>query len=71
MTPLGMISGGLQLLSTWLLYVLALLALTIAAIVCIALAEVIFEHGALAQAYTVKTNLLQQSPAATTPKPET
>jgi hypothetical protein len=58
------------MLSTWLLCILALLGLTIAAIVCIALVEVIFEHGALAQAYTVKTSSIQQAPAASTPKLE-
>ena len=68
MTPLGIISSALQMVSTWLLCVLALLALTIATIICIAIVEVIFEHGALAEAYTVKTNSIQHAPAVTAPK---
>jgi hypothetical protein len=56
MTPIGIFTEGLQVLSSWLMSVLALLALLVSVIFCLIIVEVIFEHGALARAYTVKTN---------------
>jgi fatty-acid desaturase len=56
MTPIGIFTEGLQVLSSWLMSVLALLALLVSVIFCLIIVEVIFERGALARAYTVKTN---------------
>jgi hypothetical protein len=56
MSPLGVISAGLQIVSSWLMTVLALLAVLVSVIICLVLVELIFEHAAVAQAYTVKTD---------------
>jgi hypothetical protein len=61
MNSLSMLISGLQALSAWLLAILALLALTVSAIVCLLFVELILERGALAQAYTVKTNSAGES----------
>jgi hypothetical protein len=55
MTPIAPFAAGLQILSSWLMSILALLALLVSVIICIAFVEFIFERGAFAQAYTVKT----------------
>jgi hypothetical protein len=56
MTPLGTFSAGLQVISSWLMSMLAVLAVLISIIICIVFAECIFERAAIAQAYTVKTH---------------
>jgi hypothetical protein len=56
MTPIGIFTEGLQVLSSWLMSVLALLALLVSVIICLIILQVIFERGALVRAYTVKTN---------------
>jgi hypothetical protein len=56
MTPLGAFTAGLQVISSWLLSVLALLAVIVSVIFCIVFVELLFERATVAQAYTVKTN---------------
>jgi hypothetical protein len=56
MTPIGILNEGLQVLSSWLMSVLVLLALLVSVIICLMIVEVVFQRGALARAYTVKTN---------------
>ena len=56
MNPLASVTAALQVISSWLISVLAILAILVSVIICIAFVEFIFERGALAQAYTVKTN---------------
>jgi len=56
MIPLGVISAGLQIVSSWLMTMLALLAILVSVIICLVCVELVFEHGAVAQAYTVKTD---------------
>jgi len=56
MNPLASVTAGLQVISSWLMSVLAILAILVSVILCIAFVEIIFERGAFAQAYTVKTN---------------
>jgi hypothetical protein len=58
MTPTDIVTSGLQVLSNWLSYILALLGLTVAAIVCLVVVEVVFERGSIARAYTVKPDAL-------------
>ncbi len=55
MTPLETLTGSLQILSSWVMSMLALLAILVSIITCIAFVECIFERGAIAQAYTVKS----------------
>jgi hypothetical protein len=50
MTPLGTFSAGLQVISSWLMSMLAVLAVLISIIICIVFAECIFERAAIAQA---------------------
>jgi hypothetical protein len=64
MTPTDIITSGLQILSNWLLYILALLSLTVAAIVCLIVVEVVFERGAIARAYTVKPDAFDPDSSA-------
>ncbi len=47
----------LQAIASWLLSVLALMALLVSVIICIAFMGFLFKRGSFAQAYTVKTNL--------------
>jgi hypothetical protein len=56
MTPLDTFSAGLQIISSWLMSVLALLAIFVSVIICLVFVEFVFEHAAVAQAYTVKIN---------------
>jgi hypothetical protein len=56
MTPLDSISAGLQIISSWLMSVLALLGILVSVIVCLVFVELVIEHAAIAQAYTVKIN---------------
>jgi hypothetical protein len=56
MTPLDTVTGGLQILSSWVMSMLVLWAILVSVVICIALVECIFERGAIAQAYTVKND---------------
>ena len=56
MTPLDAITASLQILSSWLMSILAVLALLVSAIICLVWVEVVCERGAVTQSYTVKTN---------------
>ena len=55
MDSFGVLTSGLQLLSSWLMSVLALVALFVSVVACLVFLEVLFERGTLAKAYTVKT----------------
>lgn len=57
MTPLGTIAAGFQIISSWLMSMLAVLAVFVSIIIGIAFVEFIFERAAILQAYTVKTYL--------------
>jgi hypothetical protein len=57
MTPLGTITAGFQIILSWLMSMLAVLAVFVSVIICIAFVEFIFGHAAILQAYTVKTYL--------------
>jgi len=54
MSPLEIISAGLQLLSSWLMSVIAVLALFVSVVVCLALVEFVCDGSSIARAYTVK-----------------
>jgi hypothetical protein len=56
MTPLDQFTSDLQLLASWFISVLAIPAILIAVIIGVAFLEFIFERGAIARAYTVKTD---------------
>jgi hypothetical protein len=56
MTPLGTFTAGLQVIASWVMSVLDLLAILVSVILCIVLVEFILDGAAYAQAYTVKTN---------------
>ena len=56
MTAFGTFSAGLQIISTWLMSMLAVLAVLVSIIICMLFVEIIFERSAIAQAYTVKTH---------------
>lgn len=56
MTPLGPFTAGLQVISSWLMSVLTLLAIVVSVVISIAFVELVFERSTLAKAYTVKTN---------------
>ena len=55
MNPLASVTAGLQVISSWVMSVLAILAIFISVILCIAFVEFVFERSAFARAYTVKT----------------
>jgi hypothetical protein len=57
MTPLASMTAGLQAISSWMLSVLALLAMIVSVIIGILFVEFIMEPDAFARAYTVKTGL--------------
>lgn len=54
MSPLGIVTAGLQLLSSWLMSVIAVLALFVSVVVCLAFVEFVCDGSSIAQAYTVK-----------------
>lgn len=56
MMPLGTLTAGLEAIGAWLMSVLAVLALLVSVIVCVAIGEFILARGALSRAYTVKIN---------------
>jgi hypothetical protein len=55
MSPVASMTAGLQLISSWLMSMLAVLAIMLSVIVGILFVEFIVERGAFAWAYTVKT----------------
>jgi hypothetical protein len=57
MSPLASMTAGLQLIASWLMSVLAVLAIMISVIIGILFVEFIVERDAFARAYTVKTCL--------------
>jgi hypothetical protein len=57
MIPPGIFAAGYQVISSWLMSMLAGLAVFLSIIICLAFVEFIFERAAIAQAYTVKTRL--------------
>ena len=57
MTPLGIFAAGYQVISSWLMSMLVVLAVFVSIIICLVFVEFIFERAAIAQAYTVKTHL--------------
>jgi len=57
MTPLGVFAAGYQVISSWLLSMLAVLAVFVSVINCLVFVEFLFERAAIARAYTVKTHL--------------
>ena len=56
MTPLTSFLAGLQIISSWLMSALAIIAIILSVIVSLAFVELVLERGALARAYTVKIN---------------
>jgi hypothetical protein len=56
MTPLDAVTTSLQVLSSWLMSILAFLALLVSAIVCLVWVEVFFDRGEVSQSYTVKSS---------------
>lgn len=57
MNPLQFVISGLQLFSTWLMSLTAVLSVFVAVIVCLLIAELLLGNGALSKAYTVKTHM--------------
>ncbi|MGA7794233.1 MAG: hypothetical protein WCA19_14450 [Candidatus Acidiferrales bacterium] len=57
MTPLGIFAVGYHVISSWLMSMLAVLAVFVSVIFCLVFVEFIFERAAIGQAYTVKTHL--------------
>jgi hypothetical protein len=70
MTPFAIFTSGLQSLSAWVMSILALVALLVFVIVCLALVELVFERGALSQAYTVKGNCCDEYSSSAHPVDE-
>jgi hypothetical protein len=58
MNPLASVTAGLQVISSWLMSMLAIFTIFISVVICIAFVEFIFERGALRRAYTVKPDSL-------------
>ena len=56
MTPLSPLGAGLQIISSWLMSVLALLAVLVSVIFCMVLVECILESATIPPAYAVKTH---------------
>ena len=56
MTPIATVFAGLQIIASWLLSALSVISIILSVILCLAFVECVWEHGALARAYTVKTN---------------
>jgi hypothetical protein len=56
MTPLGTFAAGLQVIASWLMSVLSLLAILVSVIICIVFVELMLGRAAVAQAYTIKNN---------------
>jgi hypothetical protein len=56
MNPLASVTAGFQVISSWLMSMLAILTILISVVICIAFVEFAFERGAVRRAYTVKCN---------------
>jgi hypothetical protein len=56
MNSLASVTAGLQVISSWLMSMLAILTILISVVICIAFVEFVFERGALRRAYTVKSD---------------
>lgn len=56
MTPLGAFAASFQVISSWLMCMLVVLAVIISVIICLVFLECIFERAEIIQAYTVKTH---------------
>jgi len=56
-TPLASMTAGLEVISSWIMYVLAMLAILVSVIIGILFVEFIVERDAFRRAYTVKANL--------------
>ncbi len=56
MTPLTTVVAGIQVIVSWIMSAVALLAIFVSVIVCLACVDLVFERRALARAYTVKIN---------------
>ncbi|HLJ15632.1 MAG TPA: hypothetical protein VKV15_14120 [Bryobacteraceae bacterium] len=63
MTP-SIFIAGLQSISSWVISIVALVAVFVSVIVFLVLVELVFERGAFAQAYTVKSNSGDEYPAS-------
>jgi len=70
MTPFAIATAGLQSLSSWVMSILALLALLVFAIVCLVVVELALERRDLAQAYTVKCSSSEDSTTSAAPADE-
>lgn len=64
MSPLGIVTAGLQLLSSWLMSVIAVLALFVSVVVCLAFVEFVCDGSSITQAYTVKPQTWEADPRA-------
>lgn len=60
MTSLDQLIAGLQFISSWLMSVLAVLALLLSVFVCLALVEFVFGRNAIARAYTVRAHAFDE-----------
>jgi hypothetical protein len=56
MTPITTFFAGLQIIASWLLSALSVIAIILSVILCLAFVECVWAHGSLARAYTVKIN---------------
>jgi len=56
MSPMTTFLAGLQIILSWVMSVLAILAIFVSIVLCVAFVEFAVERGALARAYTVKVN---------------
>jgi hypothetical protein len=70
MTPFAIFTAGLQSLSSWVMSILALVALLVFVIVFLVLVELVFERGTLSQAYTVKSNSCEEYSSSASPTDE-
>jgi hypothetical protein len=56
MTPIASVLAGLQIIASWLMSALTVIAVILSVILCLAFVECVWEYGAVARAYTVKIN---------------
>jgi len=66
MTPLTTFLAGLQIIASWLLSALSVIAIILSVILVLAFVECLWAHGSLGRAYTVKINspILDSSPVS-------
>lgn len=67
MAPLGILTSGLQILSSWLMSVLAMLALFVSVIICLIFLEAFLDRREIRGAYTVKP-MLPNAPSQRSPQ---